>query len=84
MHRCLKILEIVDAVCVHLDSPDPLLLSSRHLSAVARTCTTFSGPASSLDHLWRVAPLEQLLIYCMPSDLWALERFNDFEYKKKM
>ncbi|KAJ7728517.1 hypothetical protein B0H16DRAFT_1777649 [Mycena metata] len=77
MHRCLKILEIVDAVCVHLNSPDPLLLSSRHLSAVARTCTTFSGPA--LDHLWSVAPLEQLLIYCMPSDLWALERFNDFE-----
>ncbi|KAJ7037991.1 hypothetical protein C8F04DRAFT_1090953 [Mycena alexandri] len=72
MHHCLKILEIVDAICVHLDPPFNRVSSFRDLAAVARTCTTFSGPA--LDHLWKSPPLDRLLTRCMPSDLWELER----------
>ncbi|KAJ6520540.1 hypothetical protein C8R45DRAFT_1066868 [Mycena sanguinolenta] len=72
MHQCLKIPEIVEMICAALDpqySAEPWSFSTRHLAILARTCTSFSGPA--LDHLWVRAPLSRILISCMPPDLWA-------------
>ncbi|KAJ7728476.1 hypothetical protein B0H16DRAFT_1777547 [Mycena metata] len=80
MHRCLRVPEMLDMICLYLN---PSLCTSdsesgydfypfRHLAEVARTCRTFCGPA--LDHLWRSAILAQLLVGCMPSDLWAVEK----------
>ncbi|KAF8217070.1 hypothetical protein K438DRAFT_1798253 [Mycena galopus ATCC 62051] len=72
MHRCLKLPEIVDMICAALDprcSSEWPVLSFRDLAIVARTCTSFRDPA--LDHLWSKAALSQILMRCMPSDLWA-------------
>jgi hypothetical protein len=76
MHHCLKILEIVDMVCSHLEPstlPWPTGTGDKrfhNLAVIARTCTTFKGPA--LDYLWRSTTLERLFTYCMPSDVWAI------------
>ncbi|KAJ7739590.1 hypothetical protein B0H16DRAFT_1729394 [Mycena metata] len=75
MDHCLKIVEIVDMICSHLDPPPhSWSLSSqrkfRDLAAMARTCKAFQHPA--LDYLWRETTLEKLVLRCMPSDLWAV------------
>ncbi|KAJ6520532.1 hypothetical protein C8R45DRAFT_62927 [Mycena sanguinolenta] len=69
MHRCLQIPEIVDMICAELDPFSSWSFTSHHLAILARTCTSFSGPA--LHHLWACATLSKILISCMPSDLWA-------------
>ncbi|KAJ6476507.1 hypothetical protein C8R47DRAFT_1141648, partial [Mycena vitilis] len=55
MHRCLRILEILNAICSHLEIdllgyPWVSKDNQAALSAFARTCSIFSGPA--LDALW--------------------------------
>ncbi|KAJ6476779.1 hypothetical protein C8R47DRAFT_985261 [Mycena vitilis] len=78
MHRCLEIAEIVDMICSQLYRPSDLPwfveggASPQGLAAAARTCTTFNGPA--LDYLWKSISLQTLLMRCMPSDLWALDK----------
>ncbi|KAJ7717022.1 hypothetical protein B0H16DRAFT_1612348 [Mycena metata] len=88
MHNCLKIVEIVDAIYIYLDpsqtsifAPGPKS-SFRDLAVMARTCTTFNGPA--LDHLWRSTTLDKLLTRCMPSDLWTFEKIGDSSGKNKL
>ncbi|KAJ6527062.1 hypothetical protein B0H19DRAFT_1243343 [Mycena capillaripes] len=72
MHHCLKIVEIVDMICFHLDPPHPSQAKEfRDLAVVARTCTLFKNPA--LDHLWSSSTLGRLLIHCMPADLWVVD-----------
>ncbi|KAF7335589.1 hypothetical protein MVEN_02213200 [Mycena venus] len=85
MHRCLQIPEIVDMVFSQLDprissDPWPAATPFRDLSVVARTCTTFQGPA--LDYLWSSAPLERFLIRCAPSDIWDVEP-NEYSWSEK-
>ncbi|KAJ7506103.1 hypothetical protein B0H11DRAFT_1974774 [Mycena galericulata] len=86
MHRCLAIPEIVNMFCTHLDpriSSDTFQIAwCCDLATVARTCTTFSGPA--LDHLWSSTSLRKLLIYCMPSDLWAIDAVPNYLERKKI
>ncbi|KAJ7615594.1 hypothetical protein DFH06DRAFT_1062672 [Mycena polygramma] len=78
MHRCLEIAEIVDMICSQLYRPSDLPwfveggASPQDLAVAARTCTTFNGPA--LDYLWKSISLQTLLMRCMPSDLWALDK----------
>ncbi|KAJ7642632.1 hypothetical protein DFH06DRAFT_1334017 [Mycena polygramma] len=73
MHHCLKIAEIVDMICSHLDArtserPAPGVRPLRDLAVLARTCAILHSPA--LDYLWSHASLGKLLTRCMPSDLW--------------
>ncbi|KAJ7605444.1 hypothetical protein DFH06DRAFT_1385070 [Mycena polygramma] len=81
MHHCLKVLEIVDIICSHLDGVFGSLWDvqpathKRDLAAVARTCTTFRDLA--LDHLWTSTTLLRLLTRCMPSDLWAVDTVEE-------
>ncbi|KAJ6468638.1 hypothetical protein C8R47DRAFT_803408 [Mycena vitilis] len=65
MHHCLRIAEIVAMICFHLDP------RVRNLALLARTSKAFQKPA--LDLLWNSAALEDLLLGCMPSDLWAID-----------
>ncbi|KAJ6520535.1 hypothetical protein C8R45DRAFT_955504 [Mycena sanguinolenta] len=77
MHRCLQVLEIVDLICAEMDPysyPNHWLSSSRDLAVLARTCTSFCGPA--LRHLWARATLGKLITSCMPPDLWVKRRVN--------
>ncbi|KAJ7658623.1 hypothetical protein DFH06DRAFT_1327197 [Mycena polygramma] len=69
MHDCLKIAELVDMICSQFDCSSEG--DRRALATVARTCMTFRDPA--LDRLWWFTTLGQLLVYCMPSDLWAVD-----------
>ncbi|KAJ7607298.1 hypothetical protein DFH06DRAFT_1018623 [Mycena polygramma] len=71
MHNCLQIAELVDMICSQFDCWANRS-DRRALAAVARTCMTFRDPA--LDRLWRSTSLGQLLVYCMPSDLWTMGR----------
>ncbi|KAJ6520539.1 hypothetical protein C8R45DRAFT_854276 [Mycena sanguinolenta] len=78
MHRCLKVPEIVHIICGALDPnsyPNPWSFSTRDLAILARTCTSFCGPA--LHHLWARTTLSRILLRCMPSDLWAQDVLND-------
>ncbi|KAJ7121910.1 hypothetical protein C8R46DRAFT_1148887 [Mycena filopes] len=75
MHRCLKILELVDVICDNLDPHVARYPTFGDLAALARTCTTFQDAA--LDHLWRRAELGNLLFFCMPSDLWTVDHVED-------
>ncbi|KAJ7658601.1 hypothetical protein DFH06DRAFT_1406993 [Mycena polygramma] len=70
MHDCLKIAELVDMICSQFDCSERG--DHRALAAVARTCRRFQDPA--MDHLWRSTTLARLLIRCMPSDLWDVEK----------
>ncbi|KAJ7642631.1 hypothetical protein DFH06DRAFT_604175 [Mycena polygramma] len=80
MHHCLRVAEIVAMICFHLDprvSRNARLGVSRssgrlrNLAVLARTSKTFQEPA--LDLLWNSAALVDLLVGCMPSDLWAID-----------
>ncbi|KAJ7673876.1 hypothetical protein DFH06DRAFT_1445406 [Mycena polygramma] len=81
MHSCLKIAEIVDIICSHIDLTPVLRVGGGlrrdntsakcDLAAVAQTCMAFREPA--LDYLWSSTALAELLIRCMPSDLWAVD-----------
>ncbi|KII93130.1 hypothetical protein PLICRDRAFT_87552 [Plicaturopsis crispa FD-325 SS-3] len=64
MHRCLTIL---DVLLVIFESQG---ITSRDLSRLARTCTTFCAPA--LDILWRGQEGLCALLECMPPDLWNI------------
>ncbi|KAJ7162670.1 hypothetical protein C8R43DRAFT_1233315 [Mycena crocata] len=68
MHRALKILEIMEAVCCEVPG-------GRALAALASTCKTFQDPA--LDVLWRTQDSIIPLLGCMPDDLFN-ERPNSF------
>ncbi|KAJ7435786.1 hypothetical protein B0H11DRAFT_670908 [Mycena galericulata] len=78
MHRCLTITEIRNIICFNLDAScvdaEGRLLDPPHpdnrpaLAALARTCTSFSGPA--LDVLWRTQISLVPLLRCMPEDLF--------------
>ncbi|KAJ7748957.1 hypothetical protein B0H16DRAFT_1888314 [Mycena metata] len=87
MHHCLKILEIVDLICDHLDPhvackwPTLGQPPFRDLARFTRTCSTFQGPG--LDHLWRRASLENLLTLCMPADLWAVDLMGESWTREK-
>ncbi|KAJ7186614.1 hypothetical protein C8R46DRAFT_1341966 [Mycena filopes] len=77
MHRCLKLLEIVDMIFSHLYVPPDINHTVRPsnrpelraLAALARTSTFFSDVA--LDLLWRSAVLINVL-RCLPADLWSI------------
>ncbi|KAJ7610726.1 hypothetical protein DFH06DRAFT_62318 [Mycena polygramma] len=74
MHRCLGILEIVHLVCTSLDPMadehwmSPSDRGAVALSALARTCTLFNGPA--LDMLWRQQSGFTPLLRLFPADLF--------------
>ncbi|KAJ7075311.1 hypothetical protein B0H15DRAFT_659498 [Mycena belliarum] len=59
MHRCLKIVELVDMICFHL-----LPRRKRSLAALARTCKAFHEQA--LDHLWHDQETLCNVLRCMP------------------
>jgi hypothetical protein len=66
MHDCLRISEIARSVCIALDNTD----SKDSIAKLARTCKAFHDPA--LDVLWySMKDFSQLIMMCMPSDLWA-------------
>ncbi|KAJ7658602.1 hypothetical protein DFH06DRAFT_1327183 [Mycena polygramma] len=82
MHDCLKIAELVDMICSQFDCSSDRQ-DQGDLAALARTCMTFKDPA--MDHLWRSTTLGRLLIVCMPSDLWAVEReTSGFRYRRRL
>ncbi|KAJ7211513.1 hypothetical protein C8J57DRAFT_1150661 [Mycena rebaudengoi] len=82
MHHCLRVQELLVLIFSHFgprqqhsdqdsgrhsyDWRQPTL---QDLAVLARTCSTFRGPA--LDHLWRSSTLVNLL-HCMPADLWVV------------
>ncbi|KAK6967008.1 hypothetical protein R3P38DRAFT_3151510 [Favolaschia claudopus] len=74
MHRALRILEIVEAVCAHL--PPYSSPSARStLYSVALVCRFFSGPA--LDVLWSTQYSLVNILSCMPAGLWEMVRFEN-------
>jgi hypothetical protein len=64
MHPCLLISEITSLFCTQLRDDN----SRRSLAAVAQTCRALSEIA--LDALWYELNDIQLLVRCMPPDLW--------------
>ncbi|KAJ6612364.1 hypothetical protein B0H10DRAFT_300771 [Mycena sp. CBHHK59/15] len=68
MHRSLQIREIVEIIFSHL-SPLPEA-DSTDLTSLARTCTTFLGPA--LDLLWREQFTIVNILQGMPDYLWDI------------
>ncbi|KAJ6540330.1 hypothetical protein B0H19DRAFT_1268930 [Mycena capillaripes] len=86
MHHCLKITEIVDMICFHLhpksSSPPWPAKPFRDLAAMAKTCQIFLNPA--LDYLWSSATLVQLVIRCMPADLWAVDPRTTTSYRHQV
>ncbi|KAJ7453813.1 hypothetical protein FB451DRAFT_1280836 [Mycena latifolia] len=89
MHRCLGVQELLALIFSHLDTIEHSgcrSYSSRQptlqdLAVLARTCSTFRGPA--LDHLWRFSTLANLL-RCMPADLWVVNEAGEPLWKCDM
>ncbi|KAK6984473.1 hypothetical protein R3P38DRAFT_3231715 [Favolaschia claudopus] len=74
MHRALRILEIVEAVCAHL--PPYSSPSARStLYSIALVCRFFSGPA--LDVLWSTQYSLVNILPCLPVGLWEIVRFEN-------
>ncbi|KAJ7609576.1 hypothetical protein DFH06DRAFT_1246868 [Mycena polygramma] len=76
MHRCLNVLEIVEAICEYLADPDLTgparwhnVARSTALTALARTSRTMSAPA--LDVLWRSQNQIEPFLRLLPSGLFA-------------
>ncbi|KAJ6540560.1 hypothetical protein B0H19DRAFT_1381621 [Mycena capillaripes] len=89
MHPCLRVQELLALIFSHLD---PMVHSGRQshswrqptlqdLAVLARTCSTFHGPA--LDHLWGTSALVNLL-RCMPADLWVVDEVGEPLWKCNM
>ncbi|KAJ7679540.1 hypothetical protein DFH06DRAFT_512352, partial [Mycena polygramma] len=75
MHRCLTILEILNAICSNLEIDlvgYPWVSNDNRaaLSALARTCTIFSDPA--LDALWSNQAKLDPFLRLFPPDLFIL------------
>ncbi|KIJ69504.1 hypothetical protein HYDPIDRAFT_165024 [Hydnomerulius pinastri MD-312] len=71
MHRVLWIKEVVYNICWFLgdqagDKPDNVTLAR-----LARTCRFFHDPA--LTHLYNCTSISQLIMRCLPKDLWMLK-----------
>jgi len=74
MHRCLNILEIVEAILHHLHSSD----ETDDMITVALTCHLFSEPA--LNIIWSTLTGLAPLIRCFPDDVldeWLADESDD-------
>ncbi|KAJ6563244.1 hypothetical protein B0H10DRAFT_1119642 [Mycena sp. CBHHK59/15] len=71
MHRSLQIREILEMMFSHLSPVDLPGADSHDLTSLARTCTTFLGPA--LDLLWREQFTIVNILKCIPDDLLDIE-----------
>ncbi|KAJ6505660.1 hypothetical protein C8R47DRAFT_1037617 [Mycena vitilis] len=75
MHTALQIPEILDLICLEVDTDDdslgtPRSGSKQTLARLARVCRMFERPA--LDVLWREQEDLRNLLACMPADLWSI------------